>query len=174
MPSSSRDRVRERFAARCGYCGVSDVAIGSTLTIDHHRPRSWGGGDEDENLIYACSRCNEHKGAYWHEHHPPHVPLLHPGHHDLALHVREGADGCLVGLTPEGMFLIERLRLNRAPLVSHRLGLRAAAVQREALDAARVKVHELEQRISRMRADFDSTVDEIQQQTSTDEGGDEP
>jgi len=79
-----------------------------------------------------------------------------------------------VGLTPEGMFLIERLRLNRAPLVSHRLGLRAAAVQREALDAARVKVHELEQRISRMRADFDSTVDEIQQQTSTDEGGDEP
>jgi hypothetical protein len=101
MTSETRDRARERYEARCGDCGVTDVAIGSTLTIDHHRPRSRGGRDDDENMVYACPRCNEHKGSYWHEEHPPHVPLLHPGRHDLALHLRECTDGRLVGLTAE-------------------------------------------------------------------------
>jgi hypothetical protein len=141
---------------------VNDVAVGSSLTIDHHRPRSQGGRDDDENVIYACPRCNEHKGSYWHEEHPPHIPLLHPGRHDLARHLREGTDGLLGGLTTEGTFFIEKLHLNRAQLVEHRLQLRAAATQREALDDALGRVRELEQRISRMRADFDSTVDEIQ------------
>lgn len=165
MTSATRDRARERFGSRCGYCGVNDVAVGSSLTIDHHRPRSQGGRDDDENVVYACPRCNEHKGSYWHEEHPPHIPLLHPGRHELALHLREGTDGRLVGLTTEGTFFIERLHLNRAQLVEHRLQRRAAATQREALDTARARVRELEQRISRMRADFDSTVDEIQRHT---------
>lgn len=141
---------------------MNDVAVGSSLTIDHHRPRSQGGRDDDENVIYACPRCNEHKGSYWHEEDPPHIPLLHPGRHDLERHLREGTDGFLGGLTTEGTFFIEKLHLNRAQLVEHRLQLRAAATQREALDEALACVRELEQRISRMRADFDSTVEEIQ------------
>ena len=167
--TSARDRARERFGARCGYCGVGDVDIGSTLTIDHHRPRSRGGRDDDDNLVYACPRCNEHKGSYWHEDDPPHVPLLHPGRDELELHLREGTDGRLVGLTTQGTFFLEKLRLNRAPLVAHRLQLRAVATQREALEAARARVRELEQRISRMRADFDSTVEEIQRETASEE-----
>jgi hypothetical protein len=93
--------------------------------------------------------------------------LLHPRRHDLARHLREGTDGRLVGLTTEGTFFIEKLCLNRALLVAHRLQLRAVATQREALNAARARVRELEQRISRMRVDFDSTVDEIQRHTSS-------
>jgi hypothetical protein len=46
MTSTPRERARQRFASRCGYCGVSDVEVGATLTIDHHRPRSRGGSDK--------------------------------------------------------------------------------------------------------------------------------
>jgi len=166
MASTSRERARERFASRCGYCGVADVAVGATLTIDHHRPRSRGGSDDDENLVYACSRCNEHKGPYWHDHDPPHLRLLHPGRDSLTLHLAGGADGRLVGLTPEGAFFIEKLRLNRAQLVVHRVRLRAAATHAADLDAARERVRELEQRIARMRVAVESTADEIQRRSS--------
>jgi 5-methylcytosine-specific restriction endonuclease McrA len=84
-----RERARERFAGRCAYCGVHEEAAGALLTLDHHQPRSRGGADDEENLVYACPRCNEHKGAYWHAEDPPHLPLLHPGRDDLASHVRE-------------------------------------------------------------------------------------
>lgn len=167
MASTLREQTRERFGSRCGYCGVDEVAVGSTLTLDHHRPRSHGGLDDEENLVYACSRCNEHKGAYWHEEDPPHIPLVHPGRDDLTLHLRGLEDGSLVGLTPEGKFSIEKLRLNRAPLMAHRLRLRAAAVCAEELDAARDRVHELEQRIARMRAAVESTAEEIQRRSLT-------
>ncbi len=167
MARTARDRTRERFASRCGYCGVDEVAVGSTLTIDHHRPRSRGGGDDEENLVYACSRCNEHKGSYWHEEDPPHIPLVHPGRDDLTRHLRGREDGSLLGLTPEGKFSIEKLCLNRAPLVAHRLRSRAVAIGAEELDAARDRVRELEQRIARMRAAVESTAEEIQRRSSS-------
>jgi hypothetical protein len=40
------------------------------------------------------------------------------------MHVREGDEGGLSGLTPEGQFLIERLRLNRPALVAYRQNCR--------------------------------------------------
>lgn len=140
--------------------------MGATLTIDHHRPRSRGGTDDGENLVYACARCNEHKGAYWHEADPPRVRLLHPGREDLTLHLHEGEDARLVGVTPEGAFLIEKLRLNRAPLVAHRARVRIASARAEALDDARRKVRELEQRIADLRVAVESTGGAIQQRSS--------
>jgi hypothetical protein len=35
-----RARVRERYGARCGYCGVHENEAGSELEIDHFQPRS--------------------------------------------------------------------------------------------------------------------------------------
>lgn len=166
-PSWLRERVRERFASRCGYCGVDDTSTGASLTVDHHRPRSQGGGENEENLVYTCPRCNEHKGAYWHEQHPPHRPLLHPGRDDLTLHLRAEDDGRLTARTLEGAFFIEKLRLNRAPLVAHRLRLLAAAAHAEELEAARERTRRLEQRIARLRAAVESTAGEIQQHTSS-------
>src|SRR5436190_2107700 len=90
------------------------------LTVDHHRPRARGGGDDDENIVYCCPKCNEHKGSYWHETDPPHIPLLHPLKDDLATHIAEREHGRLVGLTSEGTFFIQRLRLNRPQLVAYR------------------------------------------------------
>jgi len=161
-----RERARERFASRCGYCGVHEDAVGSTLTVDHHCPRSRGGTDDSENLVYACPRCNEHKGSYWHEADPPHVRLLHPGRDDLTLHVHQADDGRLVGATLEGQFFIERLRLNRAPLVAHRVRAQLYAARAAALDDARRQVRELEDRIADLRAAVESTTDVIQQRSS--------
>lgn len=166
MDRSARERASERFGARCGYCGVHEDSVGATLTVDHHRPRSRGGSDESENLVYACSRCNEHKGSYWHEVDPPHIRLLNPGGDDLTMHVRENDDGRLAGITAEGLFFIEKLRLNRAPLVTRRARVKVAAVRAAELNEARRRVRALEQRITDLRAQVESTGDTIQRRSS--------
>lgn len=68
----------------------------------------------------------------------------------------------MLGLTPEGQFFIEKLRLNRAPLVAHRLRLRAGAAREADLAAARERVAELERHIADLRAAVESTTEEIQ------------
>ena len=50
--------VFERDNGACRYCGST-----SDPTIDHVVPRVRGGGDEGENLVVACRRCNSRKGA---------------------------------------------------------------------------------------------------------------
>lgn len=166
MEPRAREEVRERFAARCGYCGVHEESVGATLTLDHHRPQSRGGTDEIENLVYACPRCNEHKGLYWHDSDPPHVRLLHPGLDDLSLHLREDQSGRLTGVTPEGAFFIEKLRLNRAPLVAHRTRRRAEARRAGELEAAERRVRELEQRIADLRAAVEIVEETIQRRVT--------
>jgi hypothetical protein len=69
-------------------------------------------------------------------------------------------------VTPEGAFFIEKLRLNRAPLVAHRLRLRVGAKRDAELDAARERVRELEQRIADLRAAIELTGDMIQTRSS--------
>ena len=111
--------VRERYAFCFGYCGVSETDVGGELTVDHFCPVSAGGDDCDENLVYACVRCNQYKGAL-----RPEVTncaneqcLLHPLRDDLAAHIREDErTGRLEGLTARGRFHIIALRLNR-PLI---------------------------------------------------------
>jgi 5-methylcytosine-specific restriction endonuclease McrA len=83
-------QVRERYDYRCGYCDVSEVDAGGELTVDHHQPVSAGGDNSDDNLVYACSRCNLFKGDFWpnsedqeHEHR-----VLHPLRDDISAHLR--------------------------------------------------------------------------------------
>lgn len=114
---SQRDEVRARFGFFCGYCGVSENEAGAELTLDHFEPRSQGGSDETDNLVYACHACNEFKGDFW----PNQPPWLHPQRDNFTLHLGANEDGTLQGLTPEGEQWITRLRLNRAPLVERRL-----------------------------------------------------
>jgi hypothetical protein len=155
------ERVRQRYAGRCGYCGVSEEDVGATLTADHHRPRIHGGSDLDENIVYCCPRCNEHKGSYWSETDPPHIPLLHPLRDNLASHLVEREDGHLDGRTPEGAYFIERLRLNRPLLVSYRLGQRSQINLRAEVVALRQQVSELEQRVARLGSALELAEKEI-------------
>jgi hypothetical protein len=117
-----RESVRALYDFRCGYCGVTETESGGQLEIDHFCPRSHGGKDNLENLVYACPACNRFKGDHW----PvpeagPDLMLLHPQRDDLPTHVGSLPDGRLIGLTKRGWFHIQRLRLNRAQLVELRL-----------------------------------------------------
>ncbi len=53
-----RKQIRERDKA-CVYC--SDEL--GPFEIDHVRPRRFGGHDDAMNLVLACQRCNQLKGA---------------------------------------------------------------------------------------------------------------
>ncbi len=54
----SRKNVLRRDRFRCQYCGSRD-----RLTIDHVMPKSRGGRDTWENLVAACTPCNNRKGS---------------------------------------------------------------------------------------------------------------
>lgn len=50
----------------CGYCGMRmtrDPNTPRTCTVDHRKPRAFGGLDVPENFIMACSLCNSRKGT---------------------------------------------------------------------------------------------------------------
>lgn len=52
------ERLKMLHAQACFYCGAQD-----RLSADHLVPRSRGGSDSGENLVWACRRCNSSKGA---------------------------------------------------------------------------------------------------------------
>jgi hypothetical protein len=118
MRQDERELVRQRFHYRCGYCNVRELDAGAELTIDHFQPRSKGGADQTDNWIYSCHACNEFKGDYWASDSP--CRILHPLNDSFAEHISEEADGILRAITETGTFHIQRLHLNRAPLVAYR------------------------------------------------------
>ncbi len=58
---AQRFRVLKRDNFRCRYCGKS--APEALLEIDHIRPLSNGGTDDDSNLGASCVECNRGKHA---------------------------------------------------------------------------------------------------------------
>ena len=152
MRRSLREAVRARYRFRCGYCGISERDAGAELTVDHFQPVSHQGGDDSENLVYCCHACNEHKSDFWTT--DTTRRLLHPLRDTLALHLWEDEQGRLVGLTETGVFHIERLHLNRSPLIEHRLWLHRE--QESQAESAQVlaRLQEAEARIARMERIF--------------------
>jgi 5-methylcytosine-specific restriction endonuclease McrA len=65
IPQQSRALSRKNILMRdhytCQYCGNAGGA--GDLTLDHVVPRSRGGSSSWENLVAACRRCNNRKGA---------------------------------------------------------------------------------------------------------------
>ena len=115
-----REAVRRLYDGRCGYCGVREAEAGSELEIDHFQPRAADGSDDPDNLVNCCPTCNRLKGDFWPANNPLTTPqrLLHPKRDDLSQHLGETSDGQVVALTATGAFHLERLRLNRPPLVA--------------------------------------------------------
>jgi len=119
IPPEIRQKVQERAGYACEYCGVTEVDAGGELTVDHFRPQSRGGGNDLDNLIYACVGCNQFKGDYW----PEEVAapkLWNPREESGSQHFLEMGAGILLGLTKIGEHSIERLRLNRPALILNR------------------------------------------------------
>lgn len=118
-----RERIRRRANFACEFCGVTEVDTGGRLTIDHFRPRTKGGGDNLENLLYCCVRCNQYKQDYWPTGSDD-PSLWNPRLEPASRHFLELDDGTLYPLTPTGTFTLKRLRLNRPPLMAYRLSKR--------------------------------------------------
>lgn len=56
-PLLRQSRRAARPVRECAYCG-SDADI----TTDHVMPRSRGGSDAPDNIVWACRSCNSAKG----------------------------------------------------------------------------------------------------------------
>jgi HNH endonuclease len=159
VSAESRASIRTAYGGRCGYCGVSETAVGGELEIDHFHPVAAGGSDDDANLVYACTACNRFKGEYAPASGAPEtLKLLHPKRDVPEAHIVETAQGRLSGLTARGWFHIQRLHLNRIQLVEMR-GLRQMertlrgelAQAQEAEDRLRRENSALRTEIARLR-----------------------
>ena len=113
--------------------------------------------------MYCCPACNRLKGDFW----PPADPhtarqrLLHPGRDDLAQHLRAEPDGRLTALTHTGAFHIERLRLNRRPLLVLRQARQEVAGVRESLEAVRVEQERLRARIAALEQELHDVLTQL-------------
>lgn len=54
-------KILARDGYRCVYCGRKGSST-RALEMDHVEPRSWGGSTRPDNLVTACSECNNEKG----------------------------------------------------------------------------------------------------------------
>ena len=166
MDEAQRERIRQRYAHSCGYCGVHESDVGATLTVDHHHPTIHGGTNDDKNLVYCCHRCNEHKASYWHEIQIPHIRLLHPLEDNLTLHLHEQQNSHLTGKTPEGKFYIQRLRLNRPQLIEHRRRKHADQNRENEIKVLRQQIHDLQQELTQLNSSLQEILTEIDRETT--------
>ncbi len=128
LTAELRHAVRQRAGFACEFCGVCENDTGGELTIDHFQPKTKGGTDALGNLVYCCHRCNQYKAAYW----PAQArdrSLWHPRREPAKTHLLPLADGTLHPITATGAFTLNRLRLNRPPLVAYRLRRRSQATE---------------------------------------------
>jgi 5-methylcytosine-specific restriction endonuclease McrA len=54
----NRKNIIKRDGGICQYCGTTS----GTMTVDHVIPKLRRGGDNWENLVCACDKCNNKKG----------------------------------------------------------------------------------------------------------------
>ncbi len=120
IDAATREKVRQRANFSCEFCGVDETDTGGQLTIDHYRPKSKGGDNSLDNLLYCCIRCNQYKFDYWPRNSSEPI-LWNPRQEPAIDHFLSLGDGTLHPITSTGSFTLLRLRLNRPQLVAHRL-----------------------------------------------------
>lgn len=57
-----RAAIKRVWDNKCAYCGEPPIDSRS-LTIDHVKPRAFGGEERTSNCIPACWECNQDKGS---------------------------------------------------------------------------------------------------------------
>ena len=158
-----RAAVRAAYDGRCGYCTVHESEAGTELEIDHFQPRSLGGSDDPDNLVYCCTTCNRLKGDFWPATDPLTITrrLLHPKRDSLSEHLREEPDGRMVAFTATGAFHLDRLRLNRPLLLALRRARRDVAQLRQTLADAQAEQAQLRERIAALEGTLQDVLAQI-------------
>ncbi len=146
-----REQVRRRANFACEFCGVSETDVGGQLTVDHFRPRSKGGTDSFDNLVYCCVPCNQYKLDYWPADSDD-SELWNPRRWPVEQHFLELEDGTLHALTVMGAFTLQRLRFNRPELIDHRLHKRQEQETMRLLARYRGLTQALEQLLAQQAA----------------------
>ncbi len=142
--------VRKIHQYACGYCGITEVSAGSELTVDHYQPLASGGTEDDNNLVYACVKCNQFKHDYWPntEQLARGLRILHPLLDDISVHISPNNEtGLLVALTITGAFHIKLLHLNRPQLIEHRLTQQLYIFLRQQVQILERQVADLEEAV---------------------------
>jgi hypothetical protein len=150
MAHPKLEQIRARYECRCGYCGVSEVDAGGDLTVDHFQPVSAGGSDDDDNLVYACGRSNQFKGATL----PASAAstdnkrLLHPLRDNMETHVvLDPKTGYIIGISETGKYHSNALRLNRRALVAHRQRRQVAARMEAQLEQTLAEIRSIQEQL---------------------------
>lgn len=53
-----KDRVKQKYDYKCFACGVKE-SVNNKLEVHHVKPRYFGGGDFEGNLVPLCKKCHE-------------------------------------------------------------------------------------------------------------------
>lgn len=172
MAHPKHEQVRQRYQQRCGYCTVSEVDAGGELSVDHFQPKSDGGDESDDNLVYACFRCNFYKSQFS----PTAVDraagrrLLHPLLEDFSQHIVEDPQtGVLVPKSETGRFHINILHLNREALVRLRLRRRLIALCADQLELFRRRTEQLTEAVAKRDAIIEAMRIQIRRIAGSDE-----
>jgi 5-methylcytosine-specific restriction endonuclease McrA len=127
---SLRQLVAERAGYRCEYCLLPQAASLHRHEPDHIVPRQHDGETREDNLAFACLRCNRCKGPNVGSFDPltgALVPLFNPRKQKWEDHFKWGG-AMIQALSPEGRVTVKLLRLNDADRVSERQRLMAVGL----------------------------------------------
>ena len=124
LTAKRKEAVARRAGGCCEYCCSQARFSPDPFSIEHIRPRSKGGTDEDDNLALACQGCNNRKYTHVEARDPVSgnlVSLYDPRRQRWADHFSWNENFTLViGLTPTGRATVELLKLNREGVVNLR------------------------------------------------------
>jgi hypothetical protein len=130
IPAALRRLVVERAQHGCEYCLLPNGVSFFSHEVDHIIAKKHGGVTTEENLTYACWRCNRHKGTDLGSFDPAtgaFSVFFHPRTQQWADHfVLQGA--LVVGLTAEARTTLRLFQINteerlaeRQRLIDHQL-----------------------------------------------------
>lgn len=114
ISAKKRRLVARRAEYRCEYCRIHEDDLFLAFEIDHIISVKHGGGNELENLAYACPHCNNHKGSdltTFLDSYDDIVILFNPRIHEWATHF-SAYDGEIIPQTRIGQATVKVLKVN--------------------------------------------------------------
>lgn len=129
---TDKESVAQRAFGICEYCQMPEDFSTDTFEMEHITALVNGGTHDLGNIAFACSGCNQCKGAKQSAVDPVtlvEVPLYHPRNDSWEDHFQWTDDfSILGGISPTGRATIEALELNRIGCINLRMALVAFGV----------------------------------------------